>query len=234
MRKSPIMAICDPKPSWGSYGKIQMERKEEGQGKREGVGRKRVTACCHATSQYANEHQNEEVVRDKVPLRSSCQSKRTHQRRGTKGQEVNVQVWVRARVCICLYQVQKKPQADRISSNHLPLPISIIKMVTIETAFLAPYPRLQGTRLKMVTNYTARLIIKNIQMVNWDAVGSSNFPTTSLQPGAVLNMPFLTNIRQLRSRFSSKWILHDGLQKYVSKWEQFKETRANCPMHIQL
>lgn len=70
----------------------------------------------------------------------------------------------------------KKPQADRISSNHLPLPISIIKMVTIETAFLAPYPRLQGTRLKMVTNYTARLIIKNIKMVNWDAVGSSNFP----------------------------------------------------------
>lgn len=62
-------------------------------------GRKSVTACCHATSQYANEHQDEEVVRDKVPLRSSCQSKRNHYRKGTKGQEAYVRVSVP--VCVC-------------------------------------------------------------------------------------------------------------------------------------
>lgn len=108
MKKSLIMAICDPKPSRGSYGKIQMERKEEG----EGGGRKRVSACCHATSQYANEHQNQEVVRDKVPLRSSCQTKSNHHRRGTKGQEAYVCVSVRVCVCVsaCTVKCKNKPK----------------------------------------------------------------------------------------------------------------------------
>lgn len=66
-----------------------------------GGGRGRVeegskSACCRATSQYANEHQNEEVVRDKVSLQSSCQSKRNHHRKGTKGQEAY------ASVCMCV------------------------------------------------------------------------------------------------------------------------------------
>lgn len=95
--------------------------RERGRGRWKGErgGRKRVTACCHATSQYANEHQNEEVVRDKVPLRSSCQSKRNHHRRGTKRtgsicacECARVCVCARmlgfARMCICLhYEVQK-------------------------------------------------------------------------------------------------------------------------------
>lgn len=70
-----------------------------------------MTACCHATSQYANEHQNEEVVRDRVPLRSSCQSKRNHYRRGTKGQEACVCV------CVCVWVLHACLSAGTINAK---------------------------------------------------------------------------------------------------------------------
>ncbi|TTA83858.1 hypothetical protein Baya_14354 [Bagarius yarrelli] len=99
-----------------------------------GGGRKQVTTSCHATSQYANVYQNEDVLRDKVPLQSSGQRERNHQRRGTKGQEAYALVSVRLGLHACV------TQPDRKSSNNLPLAVSIIKIVTMETIFWDQIP----------------------------------------------------------------------------------------------